>query len=95
MVDNVGLVHQYIMYQIEERKLNISGVVRTITALINICKFMKMLSLGFSWCIKKILSGIELSQRQPSYNQAGKGDLRGSNDKTPLMIQHLLDTINF
>ena len=97
VVDNVDLVQQYITYQIEERKLNISTVVRTITALINLCKFVHRDHEDVDSCVQLVrLKNIQrqLSRRQQSYSLAAKAGLCGSNDKTPsFMFEHLLETI--
>ena len=86
VVDSVDLVHEYITYQIEERKLNISTVVRTITALINLCKFFHREHEDVESCVQLVrLKNIQrqLSQRQQSYSLAAKAGLRGSDGKTP------------
>ena len=97
VVDSVDLVHEYITYQIEERKLNISTVVRTITALINLCKFVHREHEDVESCVQLVrLKNIQrqLSRRPQSYSLAVKAGLCGSNDKTPsFMFQHLLETI--
>ena len=95
LVENVDIVQSYTTYQIEERKLNISTVVRTITALINLCKFLHRSSEDLDSCASLVrLKNVQrqLSERQHRYQLAVKAGL--CDDKTPsFMFQHILDTI--
>ena len=95
IVDDVDIVQSYITYQLEERQLNISTVVRTIIALINLCKFVHRRSENLDSCVHLVrLKNIQnqLSQRQHSYQLAAKAGLCA--DKSPsFMFRHILDTI--
>ena len=96
LVDDVDIVQSYTTYQIEERKLNISTVVRTITALINICKFVHRDSEDVESCVHLVhLKNVQrqLSQRQQSYNLAAKAGLCPDNKTPSFMFHHLLETI--
>ena len=91
----MDIVQSYTTYQIEERKLNISTVVRTITALINLCKFVHRSSEDLDSCASLVrLKNVQrqLSERQHRYQLTVKAGL--CDDKTPSFTSHhILDTI--
>jgi uncharacterized oligopeptide transporter (OPT) family protein len=94
-VNDVDIVQAYITYQLDVRQLNISTVVQTITALINLAKYIHRASEDIDSCIQLVrLKNVhrQLSQRQQSYRLATKAGLCGNKTST-FMFQHLLDTI--
>jgi hypothetical protein len=94
-VNDVDIVQAYITYQLDVRQLNISTVVRTITALINLAKYIHRASEDIDSCIQLVrLKNVQrqLSQRQQSHRLVTKAGLCGNKTST-FMFQHLLDTI--
>ena len=94
-VNDVDIVQAYINYQLEERKLNISTVVRTITALINLVKYVHRASEDIKSCVQLVrLMNVQrqLSHRQQSYRLATKAGLCKKETST-FIFQHLLDAI--
>ncbi|CAB3988315.1 Hypothetical predicted protein [Paramuricea clavata] len=94
-VNDVDVVQAYITYQLDFRHLNISTVVRTITALINLAKYIHRASEDMDSCVQLVrLKNVQrqLSQRQQSHRLATKAGLCGNKTST-FMFQHLLDTI--
>ena len=87
-VNDVDVV--YITYQLDFRLLNISTVVRTITVLINLAKYIHRASEDIDSCIQ--LVRLKNVQRQQSHRLATKAGLCGNKTST-FMFQHLLDTI--
>ena len=53
-VNDVDIVQAYINYQLEERKLNISTVVRTITALVNLVRYVHRASEDVKSCVQLV-----------------------------------------
>jgi hypothetical protein len=94
-VNDVDVVQAYITYQLEIRLLNISTVVRTITALINLAKYIHRASEDIDSCVQLVrLKNVQrqLSHRQQSHRLATKAGLCGNKTST-FVFQHLLDTI--
>ena len=96
LVDDANIVQAYVTYQLEERKLNVSTVVRTLTALINLAKFVHRNSSDVDSCVELIrLKNVQrqLSQRQYSYQLAVKAGLANKETSTTFMFEHLGETI--
>lgn len=96
LVDDVDIIQAYTNYQLEERKLNITTVVRTITALINLAKYVHRASDDLDTCVELVrLKNVQrqLSQKQHAYNLASKAGLCDNNGTSSFVFQHVLDTI--
>ena len=68
--------------QLDERELNISTVVRTITVLINLAKYINQASEDVNSCVQLLrLKNVQrqLSQRQQSHRLTTKAGLCGNN----------------
>ena len=94
-VNDMDVVQAYTTYQLDERELNISTVVRTITVLINLAKYINQASEDVNSCIQLLrLKNVQwqLSQCQQSHHLTTKAGLCGNKTST-FMFEHLLDTI--
>ena len=88
-VNDVDVVQAYITYQLDFRQLNISTIVRTITVLINLAKYIHRASEDIDSCVQ--LVRLKNVQRQQSHHLATKAGLCGKT--STFVFQHLLDSI--
>ena len=96
LVNDFNVVQKYIHYQLYERRLNISTVVRTLTALINLAKYEHRLCVNINSCPEMIrLWNVQrqLSKEQSSYQLAVKAGLVNGISKVKFEYSHVLETL--
>ena len=96
VINNFELVQEYIDYQLNDRKLNISTVVRCLTALINLANFVHRMCTYVNSCVE--LTRLRDVQRHLSVEQrekdvAVKAGLHGDENRSRFMYSHILKTV--